>query len=141
MLTLYLIVIIIAIVIWRYGIKKYQAVWTKKRTVIDELIRQREEIKLTSDELRMPMARMTSILGDLSMKVQTLEIREQLNSLHFQLLQIITRISEMQTTLERTKRKASRPSRLFNLSDMREARTPRNSPSYLLTTTVTSCSS
>jgi AraC-like DNA-binding protein/DNA-binding response OmpR family regulator len=106
MLTLYLIVIIIAIVIWRYGIKKYQAVWTKKRTVIDELIRQREEIKLTSDELRMPMARMTSILGDLSMKVQTLEIREQLNSLHFQLLQIITRISEMQTTLENPEKKA-----------------------------------
>ena len=106
MLTLYLIVIIIAIVIWRYGIKKYQAVWTKKRTVIDELIRQREEIKITSDELRMPMARMTSILGDLSMKAQTLEIREQLNSLHFQLLQIITRISEMQTTLENPEKKA-----------------------------------
>ena len=106
MLTLYLVVIIISLAIWRYGIKKYRAIWTKKKTIIDELKRQREEIKLTSDELRMPMARMTTIIGDMAMKEQTLEGREQLNSLHFQLLQVITRISEMQSTLENPEKKA-----------------------------------
>ena len=35
-----------------------------------------------------------------------MEGREQLNSLHFQLLQVITRISEMQSTLENPERKA-----------------------------------
>ena len=106
MLTFYLIIIIIIVVIWRFGIKKYKAVWRKKRTVIDELKRQREEIKLASDELRQPMARMTTIIGDMSMREQTLEGREQLNSLHFQLLQVITRISEMQSTLENPEKKA-----------------------------------
>ena len=106
MLTLYLVIIIVIVAIWRYGIKKYQAMWKRKKTVIDELKRQREEIKLTSDELRMPMARMTTIIGDLAMKEQTLEGREQLNSLHFQLLQVITRITEMQNTLENPEKKA-----------------------------------
>ena len=106
MLTLYLVVIILALAIWRYGISKYRAIWMRKKTVIDELKRQREEIKLTSDELRMPMARMTTIIGDMSMREQTLEGREQLNSLHFQLLQVITRISEMQSTLENPEKKA-----------------------------------
>ena len=106
MLTLYLVIIIIALAVWRYGIKKYQFIWKKKKTVIEELRRQREEIKAASDDLRMPMARMTSIIGDLSMREQTMEGREQLNSLHFQLLQVITRISEMQTTLENPEKKA-----------------------------------
>jgi ligand-binding sensor domain-containing protein/AraC-like DNA-binding protein len=106
MLTFYLIVIIIAIIIWRYGIKKYKKAWKKRNTVIEELKRQREEIKLASDELRQPMARMTTIIGDMSMKEQSLEGREQLNSLHFQLLQVITRISEMQSTLENPEKKA-----------------------------------
>ena len=39
-------------------------------------------------------------------KEQSLEGREQLNSLHFQMLQIITRISEMQSTLENPEKKA-----------------------------------
>ena len=106
MLTLYLVIIIIVLAVWRYGIKKYKVIWQKKKTVIEELKRQREEIKLTSDELRMPMARMTTIIGDLAMKEQSLEAREQLNSLHFQLLQVITRISEMQSTLENPEKKA-----------------------------------
>ena len=107
MLTFYVIILIIALFVWRYGIRKFKSIWLRKKTVIDELKRQREEIKQTSDDLRMPMARMTSIIGDLSMKEQTLEGREQLNSLHFQLLQIITRISEMQTTLENPLKKAT----------------------------------
>ncbi len=106
MLTLYLVVIIIIFSIWRYGIKKYRAIWVKKKTVIDELKRQREEIKVASDDLRMPMARMTTIIGDMSMREQSLEGREQLNSLHFQLLQVITRVSEMQSVLENPEKKA-----------------------------------
>ena len=106
MLTVYLLIIILALATWRYGLKKLQAIWKKKKTVIDELTRQREEIKLASDELRMPMARMTTIIGDMAMKEQTFEGREQLNSLHFQLLQVITRISEMQSTLENPEKKA-----------------------------------
>jgi AraC-like DNA-binding protein/DNA-binding response OmpR family regulator/streptogramin lyase len=106
MLTVYVIILIIIVVIWRFGIKKYRKAWKKRNTVIDELKRQREEIKLASDELRQPMARMTTIIGDMSMREQSLEGREQLNSLHFQLLQIITRISEMQSTLENPEKKA-----------------------------------
>ena len=106
MLTFYVIILIIIVIIWRYGINKYKKAWKKRRTVIEELKRQREEIKLASDELRQPMARMTTIIGDMSMKEQSLEGREQLNSLHFQLLQVITRISEMQSTLENPEKKA-----------------------------------
>ncbi len=106
MLSLYLLVIIIAVVIWRFGLKKYQRIWQKKHTVIEELKRQREEIKQTSDDLRLPMARMTTIIGDMVMKEHSMEQREQLNSLHFQMLQVITRITEMQSTLENPEKKA-----------------------------------
>ena len=106
MLTIYVIIAIIILAVWRFGYKKVKKIWMSKRTVIDELKRQREEIKLTSDDLRQPMARMTTIIGNLAMKEETMEGREQLNSLHFQLLQVITRISEMQSTLENPERKA-----------------------------------
>ena len=106
MLTCYVVILIIFVIIWRFGIKKYRKAWKKRNTVIEELKRQREEIKLASDELRQPMARMTTIIGDMSMREQSLEGREQLNSLHFQLLQVITRISEMQSTLENPEKKA-----------------------------------
>ena len=106
MLTFYVIILIVIVLIWRFGIKKYKKAWKKRNTVIEELKRQREEIKLASDELRQPMARMTTIIGDMSMREQSLEGREQLNSLHFQLLQVITRISEMQSTLENPEKKA-----------------------------------
>ena len=52
------------------------------------------------------MARMTSIIGNLSEKEKTLEEREQLNALHSQMLQIITRVSDMQTNLEHPEEKA-----------------------------------
>ena len=106
MLTIYVIIAIIILAVWRYGIKKVRKIWKSKRTVIDELKRQREEIKNTSEDLRQPMARMTTIIGNLAMKEETMEGREQLNSLHFQLLQVITRISEMQSTLENPEKKA-----------------------------------
>ncbi len=106
MLTVYVIILIIIIAIWRYGIKKFKTIWRRKKTVIDELVRQREEIKLTSDELRQPMARMTTIIGNMAERETSMEGQEQLNSLHFQMLQIITRISEMQSTLENPEKKA-----------------------------------
>ena len=105
-LTVYVMILIVLIAVWRYGIKKFQAIWRRKKTVIDELTRQREEIKQASDDLRQPMARMTTIIGNIAARDQSLEGREQLNSLHFQLLQIITRISEMQSTLENPEKKA-----------------------------------
>ena len=106
MLSFYLFVIIVIVVIWRFGINKYKKAWKKRRTIIEELKRQREEIKLTSEELRQPMARMTTIISDMAEREESLEGREQLNSLHFQLLQVITRISEMQSTLENPEKKA-----------------------------------
>ena len=106
MLTIYVIIAIACLLIWRFGYKKFKRMLRGKRTVIDELKRQREEIKLASDDLRQPMARMTTIIGNLAMKEETMEGREQLNSLHFQLLQVITRISEMQSTLEHPEKKA-----------------------------------
>ena len=106
MLTVYVIILIIIVAIWRYGIKKFKAIWRRKKTVIDELLRQREEIKLTSDDLRLPMARMTTIIGNMAERETSMEGQELLNSLHFQMLQIITRISEMQTTLENPEKKA-----------------------------------
>ncbi|MBR1547238.1 MAG: helix-turn-helix domain-containing protein, partial [Prevotella sp.] len=106
MLTVYVVIAILLLATWRWGFKKVRDVWRRKRTVIEELKRQREEIKLTSDELRQPMARMTTIIGNMAEKEESLEGREQLNSLHFQLLQVITRISEMQSTLENPEQKA-----------------------------------
>ncbi len=106
MLTVYVIIAILVLAVWRYGFKKANRIWQSKRTVIDELKRQREEIKDASDDLRQPMARMTTIIGNLVTKEESVEGREQLNSLHFQLLQVITRISEMQSTLENPEKKA-----------------------------------
>ena len=106
MLTIYVIIAIACLLIWRFGYKKFKRMLRGKRTVIEELKRQREEIKLASDDLRQPMARMTTIIGNLAMREDTMEGREQLNSLHFQLLQVITRISEMQSTLEHPEKKA-----------------------------------
>ena len=106
MLTAYVVMAIIVVLVWRYGIKKFKKVWKSKGTVIEELRRQREEIKNASEDLRQPMARMTTIIGNMVSTEETMEGREQLNSLHFQLLQVITRISETQSTLENPERKA-----------------------------------
>ncbi|MBR1546844.1 MAG: helix-turn-helix domain-containing protein [Prevotella sp.] len=106
MLSVYMLVAIVCLILWRFGFKKVKNYMTRKRSVVDELKRQREEIKMTSDELRQPMARMTSIISSLAEKERDLEGREQLNSLHFQMLQVITRISEMQTIVENPEAKA-----------------------------------
>ncbi|MBE6260249.1 MAG: helix-turn-helix domain-containing protein [Prevotella sp.] len=136
-LTVYIIIAILVLAIWRYGIKKLRRIWRSKRTVIDELKRQREEIKNTSEDLRQPMARMTTIIGSLAEKEQTMEGREQLNSLHFQLLQIITRISEMQSTLENPEKKAESTAKdRMELNDRGEVAMISNSAAKELTAEI-----
>lgn len=100
MLLIYASVIIVVLYIWKIGLDQLKAIKRKKEAVIAELKLQREEIKATSDDLRQPMARMTSIIGNLAEQDTTLEGREQLNALHSQMLQIITRVSDMQSSLE-----------------------------------------
>ena len=106
MILAYVILALVLIYFWRIGLKQIKAIRNRKYAVIAELARQREEIKAASDDLRQPMARMTSIIGNLSEKEKTLEEREQLNALHSQMLQIITRVSDMQTNLEHPEEKA-----------------------------------
>ena len=107
MILVYVIVIIAAVYIYRTVSKRINYIWTKKKEVINELARQREELKAASDDLRQPMARMTSIIGNISDTATTVDQKEQVNSLHFQMLQIITRISEMQMYLEDPESKAT----------------------------------
>ena len=125
MLAFYAVVIIIIIYLWRVGINKIRAIWKKKVALLNELARQREEIKSASDDLRQPMARMTSIIMSLSERDSTLEEREQLNSLHSQMLQIITRVSDMQTTLEHPEEKAhNNVNKSFELNSRGEMNLP-----------------
>lgn len=100
MLAFYAVVVIIIIYLWKIGLDKLRIIWRKKRELLNELAVQREEIKSASDDLRQPMARMTSIIMNLAERDSMLEEREQLNTLHSQMLQIITRVSDMQTALE-----------------------------------------
>jgi len=106
MLLAYAIIAVVTIYFWRIGLKQIKAIKNRKNAVIEELKRQREEIKAASDDLRQPMARMTSIIGNLSENEKSLEEREQLNALHSQMLQVITRVSDMQTNLENPEAKA-----------------------------------
>ena len=106
MITAYIILAIVAIYFWRIGLKQLKVIRARKRAVIEQLAMQREEIKAASDDLRQPMARMTSIISNLSEQEKSLEEREQLNALHSQMLQIITRVSDMQMNLENPEEKA-----------------------------------
>jgi AraC-like DNA-binding protein len=106
MILAYVIILLVIIYFWRIGIKQLRVIKARKKAVIRELALQREEIKAASEDLRQPMARMTSIIGNLSEKEKTLEEREQLNALHSQMLQIITRVSDMQTSLEHPEERA-----------------------------------
>ena len=107
MILVYVIAAIVIFYIYRVISKRIEYIWSKKKAVIGELTRQREEVKAASDDLRQPMARMTSIIGNISETATTLDQKEQVNSLHFQMLQIITRISEMQMYLEDPESKAT----------------------------------
>lgn len=106
MFLCYTIICVVIFFIWKIGFKKFSDMWLRKKAVLHELMLQRDEIKDTSDELRQPMARMTSIIGNLAEKESSVEGREQLNALHSQILQVITRISEMQILLDSPKKKA-----------------------------------
>ena len=108
MLIIYALVTIVSIYMWKRGFDEIRKIWKKKNAVIGELIRQREEIKAASDDLKQPMSRMTTIIMDLSGKESSLEEREQLNALHSQMLQVITRVSDMQTVLENPEERAKK---------------------------------
>ena len=106
MILAYIILALVVIYFWRIGIKQLAVIKARKKAVIRELALQKEEIKAASEDLRQPMARMTSIIGNLSEKEKSLEEKEQLNALHSQMLQIITRVSDMQTNLENPEERA-----------------------------------
>ena len=106
MIVAYGVTIIIILYIWRIGIRQVKEIKARKDAVIDQLKVQREEIKAASEDLRQPMIRMTSIISNLSETEKTLEEREQLNALHSQMLQVITRVSDMQSALENPEAKA-----------------------------------
>ena len=108
MLVVYAIVLIVVIYLWKQGMDELRALWKKKNAILGELARQKEEIKAASDELRQPMSRMTTIIMNLSERETTLEEREQLNTLHSQMLQVITRVSDMQMALENPEEKAKK---------------------------------
>lgn len=108
MLAVYTALILFCLFIWKKGIDKMSHLWKQKKAIITELVRQREEIKSASDDLRQPMSRMTNIIMDLSEHEKTLEEREQLNALHSQMLQVITRVSDMQSSLEHPEEKAKK---------------------------------
>ena len=106
MIIAYIIIAAVIIYFWRIGLKQLKAIKARKDAVIRQLAQQREEIKAASDDLRQPMARMTSIIGNLSEQEKSLEEKEQLNALHSQMLQIITRVADMQMNLENPEEKA-----------------------------------
>ena len=108
MLAVYAMLILVTLYVWKKGFDQMGRLWKQKKAVITELVRQREEIKLASDELRQPMSRMTNIIMNLSERETTLEEREQLNALHSQMLQVITRVSDMQASLEHPEEKAQK---------------------------------
>jgi AraC-like DNA-binding protein/DNA-binding NarL/FixJ family response regulator/streptogramin lyase len=108
MVGIYALVLIIIFYMWKRGMDRIRLLWKKKKAILGELVQQREEIKSASDDLRQPMSRMTTIIMNLSEKESTLEEREQLNALHAQMLQLITRISDMQTVLENPEEKAKK---------------------------------
>lgn len=106
MIAIYAVLCIFVVYMWMYGVKRVKYFLTKKRSVIKELMIQREEIKAASDDLRTPMSRMTTIISDLAEKEQDAKTKEQINSMHFQILQIITRLSEMQSAVDNPEDKA-----------------------------------
>ena len=106
MIAFYMILISAIVYIWKIGLKKLTDVWFQKKNVIKTLRKQTEEIKYTSDELHQPIARMTSIISRLQTKATSLEGKEDLNALYYQLMQIITRVTQMRTILENAEQNA-----------------------------------
>jgi len=106
MMLVYAALLAAVVYLWKRGFDQVRDLWRRKNAVITELVRQREEIKATSDDLRQPMSRMTSIIMNLAERDSSVEEREQLNNLHSQMLQVITRVSDMQAALEHPEERA-----------------------------------
>ena len=106
MLAFYATIILVTLYLWKKGIDQLREIWKRKNSIISELEQQREDIKAASDELRQPMSRMTSIIMGLAEREGTTQERDQLNALHTQLLTIITRISDMQSSLDHPEERA-----------------------------------
>ncbi len=117
MLVAYAIAIILILYIWKIGLDQFKEYKRKKKAIINQLKLQRETIMAASDDLRQPMARMTSIISNLADKDASLEEREQLNALHSQMLQVITRVSDMQTSLEHPEEKAKETVQNYYMMD------------------------
>lgn len=111
MILIYIAIATAILYMWKRGIDQLREIWRKKKSILADLARQREEIKATSDDLRQPMSRMASIIMTLAERDSTLEEREQLNSLHSQMLQVITRVSDMQAALEHPEENARQNTR------------------------------
>ncbi len=125
MLVLYIIVAIIIIYVWRFSTHQIQGMVERREMMLSELKRLSSEVKAASSDLTQPMARMASILSNLSDRDMPLEEREQLNTLHSQMLTVITRVSDMQMALENPEDKASqRVKQQFRLSDSGELNLP-----------------
>src|SRR5574344_7922 len=107
MITIYIILSIFMLITIRYSFKRISYIWSRKKEIITTLELQKKEVKDTSNELRQPMARISSIITNLSKLEISVEGREQLSALHFQMMPLITHITKMQTMLEEAERKAN----------------------------------
>lgn len=106
MIAVYIIIILVIIYIWKIGLKKIVEIWFQKKNIVTALKKQSEDLKQTSDDLRQPMARMTAIVTNMQDNANTVEDKENLNSLRYQMMQIITRIANMRTMLDNAEEKA-----------------------------------
>jgi len=108
MIIIYVFLALLLFYIWKIGIDQLRQLWNAKKEILNYLAAQRDEIKAASDDLRQPMARMTSIIMNLAESGKSPEEREQLNALHSQMLQVITRVSDMQLALEHPEQTAKK---------------------------------
>lgn len=108
MILIYIAVLVIVFLVVKVVYNNLSYLVTKKKAVLNELTKQREEIKAASDDLRQPMSRMATIMGNIVDTAENVETQEQVNNLHAQMLQVITRISEMQMYLDKPEEKADK---------------------------------
>lgn len=123
MIIVYVAIAIALFYLWKICKDHFFYLYNKKKTVVGELQRQREEIKAASDELKQPMSRMASIMGNIAETADNVETQEQVNALHAQMLHLITRISEMQSYIENPEEKADKTaSTRLQLNDQGEVK-------------------
>lgn len=107
MILFYVVVIAILGWLWVKGFRSMAYMWSKRKLIVRELSVQRDEIRQASDDLKGNMANMANIIGDIAAKADDAESQEKVSSLHFQLLQIFTRLSEMQQVIEHPEKHAA----------------------------------